>query len=146
MPANLAYTPPKGTNVSCCTRAVFVYTHASCFAEHGGWFSRVLVGLVALILQAVPAGASFREVGPPAQHAPDSELVMTGTGPGQGVAGFIANAANPFDPVVEGYPGSNPADGFTPLDEGFAGIIHAAPPGSSVNESLYCIGEVLDVK
>ena len=99
----------------------------------------VLVGLVALILQAVPAGAAFREVGPPAQHAPDSELVMTGTGPGQGVAGFIADAANPFDPVAEGYPGSNPSGGFTPLNEGFAGIIHAAPPGSSVNESLYCI-------
>ena len=88
-----------------------------------------LVGLVSLVLQAAPAGAVFRTPGPPEQRATDSELVMTGTGPGQAVAGFIADPAFFFDPVAEPYPPSNPTTGFNPLNEPFAGIIHAEPPG-----------------
>ena len=64
---------------------------------------------------------------------------MSGTGPGQGVSGFVAKPSNPFDPVVDGYPASNPTAGFSPKDEGFAGIIHAHPPGGGAELSLYCI-------
>jgi len=64
---------------------------------------------------------------------------MSGTGPGQGVTGFIATADNPFDPVSAGYPPSNPSAGFTPKDEGFAGVIHGAPTDGSATLSLYCI-------
>ena len=64
---------------------------------------------------------------------------MTGTGPGQGVAGYVADATFPFDPVAEGYPDSNPTTGFNPLNEPFAGIIHAEPPGGGSQHSLYCI-------
>lgn len=64
---------------------------------------------------------------------------MTGTGYGTSVTGFIADASNPFDPVADGYPTSNPTTGFTPKDEGFAGIIYAQPPGGGANSSLYCI-------
>ncbi len=99
----------------------------------------VLVALVALIAQAAPAGAVFRTPGPPAQRAEDSQLVMTGTGPGQGVAGYVADATFPFDPVAEPYPPGNPTTGFTPLNEPFAGIIHAEPPGGGAQHSLYCI-------
>ena len=63
---------------------------------------------------------------------------MSGTGPGQGVAGSIANPGSTFDPVTTSYPATPPA-GFTPKDEGFAGIIYAHPPGGGANLSLYCI-------
>ena len=99
----------------------------------------VLVALVALIVQAAPAGAVFRTPGPPAQRAKDSQLVMTGTGPGQGVAGFIAAPESTFDPVTQPYPPGNPTTGFNPLNEPFAGIIHAEPPGGGAQHSLYCI-------
>ncbi len=69
----------------------------------------------------------------------DSQLVMTGTGPGQGVAGFIADPTFFFDPVADPYPPGNPPIGFTPLNEPFAGIIHAEPPGGGAQHSLYCI-------
>ncbi len=64
---------------------------------------------------------------------------MSGTGPGQGVAGFIAKPGSTFDPVQTPYPTSNPTSGFDTLNEGFAGIIHAHPPGGGANQSLYCI-------
>ncbi len=64
---------------------------------------------------------------------------MTGTGPGESVSGFIADPSNPFDPVADGYPTANPTTGFSPKDEGFAGIIHAQPPGGGADVSLYCI-------
>jgi Domain of unknown function (DUF5979)/Thioester domain len=66
-------------------------------------------------------------------------MTMSGTGPGQGVTGFIANASNPFDPATEPYPPSNPTTGFTPQDEGFAGIIHGTPTDGSPTLDLYCI-------
>jgi hypothetical protein len=64
---------------------------------------------------------------------------MSGTGPGQGVSGFIATSGSTFDPVRDGYPPRNPTTGFHPKDEGFAGIIHARPPGGGAELSLYCI-------
>ena len=64
---------------------------------------------------------------------------MSGTGHGQAVRGFIADTTNPFDPVADGYPASNPTTGFTPLDEGFAGIIRGQPTDGSAELSLYCI-------
>src|SRR6478672_12959157 len=73
----------------------------------------------------------------PSAGAP-TQMVMSGTGPGQGVTGFIANADNSFDPVTEGYPTSNPATGFSPKNEGFAGIIHGAPTDGSPTLNLYC--------
>jgi Thioester domain len=110
-----------------------------------GW--RVAVVLVlalgALLLQVAPAGAVFR--GRPPTPPPrvrsntNTQLVLSSTGYGRGVTGFIANPSNPFDPVVDGYPASDPTTGFTPKDEGFAGIIHAHPPGGGAEESLYCI-------
>ncbi|HUA45198.1 MAG TPA: DUF5979 domain-containing protein [Solirubrobacteraceae bacterium] len=66
-------------------------------------------------------------------------MVLTGLGPGQSVSGFIADADNPFDPVAEGYPAGNPTSGFTPLNEGFAGVIHGTPTGGGADLDLYCI-------
>ena len=63
---------------------------------------------------------------------------MSGTGPGRGVSGFIPDATNPFDPVLNGYPTSNPTTGFTPKDEGFAGVIFGQPTDGSATLSLYC--------
>ena len=68
-----------------------------------------------------------------------TQMVMSGTGSGQGVAGFIADAGNSFDPVTEGYPAGNPTTGFSPKNEGFAGIIlGTATDGSNAQLSLYC--------
>ena len=64
---------------------------------------------------------------------------MSGTRNGQSVRGFIADSSNPFDPVKEGYPSSNPDTGFTAKDEAFAGIIHAQPTDGSPELDLYCI-------
>ncbi len=64
---------------------------------------------------------------------------MSGTGPGQGVTGFIANADNPFDPVTAVSRPTNPTTGFTPKDEGFAGIIHGTPTTAARQLELYCI-------
>ena len=66
-------------------------------------------------------------------------MTVTDWFPGQGVTGFIANADSPFDPVVDGYPASNPTTGFSPKDEGFAGVIHGTPPGGGATLNLYCI-------
>ena len=63
---------------------------------------------------------------------------MSGTGPGQAVQGFIANPGSSFDPVADGYPAGNPTTGFTPLNEGFAGIIHGDLVGGGTL-NLYCI-------
>ena len=68
-----------------------------------------------------------------------TDLVMSGTGPGQGVSGFIAAATNPFDPVANPYPATNPTSGFTVLNEGFAGIILATPKGGGTPLKMYCI-------
>ena len=54
---------------------------------------------------------------------------MSGEGPGRALNGFVPNADNPFDPVVDLYPPSNLTSGFTRRDEGFAGIIYGRPTG-----------------
>ena len=84
---------------------------------------------VALAVLGITASASA-VVSPPqpgARGGSNTEMTMSGTGPGQGVVGFIANASNPFDPVTAGYPPTNPTSGFTAKNEGFAGVIHGAP-------------------
>ena len=63
---------------------------------------------------------------------------MSGTGPGQAVQGFIANPGSSFNPVDDGYPTDNPTTGFTPLNEGFAGIILGNLVGGG-RLDLYCI-------
>jgi hypothetical protein len=102
----------------------------------------VLSGVVMLVL-AAPAGAVLRgkpPTPPPAVRSDsNTQLVLSSLGPGKGVSGFIANASNPFNPVRDGYPASNPTSGFTAKNEDFAGVIHARPPGSTAEESLYCI-------
>lgn len=94
-----------------------------------------------LVLHAPTAGAVVRH-GPPARQAPvrtTTEMTVTGWSPGQGVTGFIGNAA--FDPVTEGYPPSNPTTDprFTPKNESFAGVIHGTPTGGGETLNLYCI-------
>ena len=73
---------------------------------------RVAVALVVAIAtclsQAAPVGARPLP-GPPsiglhARSGSNTEMVMSGTGPGRGVSGFIPDATNPFDPVLDGYP------------------------------------------
>jgi len=79
-----------------------------------------------------PPGAS------PSAGAP-TQMRMSGTGSGQGVTGFIADAGNSFDPVTEGYPTGNPTTGFSPKNEGFAGVIFGtATDGSNTQLRLYC--------
>ncbi|HYI55869.1 MAG TPA: thioester domain-containing protein, partial [Microlunatus sp.] len=73
-----------------------------------------------------------------AERGPNTDLVMSGTGPGQAVQGFIANPGSSFNPVADGYPASNPTTGFTPLNEGFAGIIHGTLVGGGTLD-MYCI-------
>ncbi len=73
----------------------------------------------------------------------NTELTVTSLGAGQGVSGFIANAANPFDPIADGYPATNPptgaGSGWSELNEGFAGIINARPSSGGPELSMYCI-------
>ena len=107
----------------------------------------VLLGLVlaGLLLQATVAGAVLQVGSPKTSPRPRSDtntqLRLSSLGPGQGVSGFIADPGNPFNPVTEGYPTSDPDTtmGWSARDEGFAGVIHALPPGGSAEISLYCI-------
>jgi hypothetical protein len=97
-----------------------------------------------LLLDAGQAAASF-ESGPRvrATNRSNTELVINSLGPGRSVGGFLPNAANPFDPVADGYPASDPptgpGSGWSTSDEGFAGIIHAAPLAGGEQLDLYCI-------
>ncbi len=102
----------------------------------------LLLALAALLLQATPASAVWHGRAPTqTARGSNTELVMSGTGPGEAVNGFIANPGSTFDPVVDGYPDGNPtaADGFTPKGEGFAGIILGRPTDGSPEVNLYCI-------
>jgi hypothetical protein len=67
----------------------------------------------------------------------NTQLVMTGTGPGQGVAGGIAPVGGSFDPLA-GYRADIPA-GFQLLNEGFAGVITGRAQGNGDTLSMYCI-------
>jgi hypothetical protein len=63
---------------------------------------------------------------------------MSGQGPGRGLNGFVPDADNPFDPVSDGYPPTNPTTGFTRQDAGFAGVIYGRPTGGGEQLDLYC--------
>ena len=61
--------------------------------------------LAAFLVEVASAGAVWRGTAPGhPTHRAGTELVMSGTGHGQAVRGFIADASNPFDPVTAGYP------------------------------------------
>jgi len=94
-----------------------------------------------------PPGAALLTIGPvdpvgatpdptlpntPRAGAPPSEIILSGLGPGQGVSGFIGPVGSVSDPA-DPYPPST--IGFTPLNEGFAGVILASPGGLQ----MYCI-------
>jgi uncharacterized protein DUF5979/fibronectin-binding protein len=107
--------------------------------------SLVLLLVCALVfLDTGQALASF-ESGPRVRvtNRSNTDLVINSLGPGRSVSGFIPNAANPFDPVADGYPASNPptgpGSGWSTSNESFAGIIHATPPGGGEQLDLYCI-------
>jgi Domain of unknown function (DUF5979)/Thioester domain len=99
-----------------------------------------LISLTLALIPAAPAGAVARSKPPglTARAGTNTDMIMGGTSFGQGVTGFIANSTNPFDPVGDGYPTSNPTTGFTPKNEGFAGIILGNPVDGSPQLSLYC--------
>jgi len=92
--------------------------------------------VAAIVAVAVPASAVVVPPQPGTRAGSNTEMTMSGTGPGQSVTGFIAIA--PFDPL-SGYPPSNPPSGFAPKDEGFAGVITGAPTDGSPPLQLYCI-------
>ncbi len=104
----------------------------------------LLLALVMLASQVAPTAAVMlpsRPTGvpnPPERDTSNTQIVLSGLGPGRGVNGFIADPTNPFDPVLDGYPPSNPTTGFTPNDEGFAGVIYGAPTDGGPTMSLYC--------
>ena len=100
----------------------------------------LVLSLGVLLLQATSAGAAVRHGAPPSRSTArgNTEMTVTGWSPGQAVRGFIADASNPFNPV-NGYPPSNPGAGWTPKDEGFAGVIHGGPVGGGTPLDLYCI-------
>ncbi len=85
----------------------------------------------AVALPAPPPGS------PPTRAGATTEFTMSGTQQGQGVAGLIAPAGNPFDPLT-GYPATDPV-GWDDLNEGFAGIILGNPAGGGDPLQLYCI-------
>jgi hypothetical protein len=103
-----------------------------------------LLVCVLFLVNAGQALASFA-TGPAAvsTNRSNTDLVINRLGSGQGVNGFFPNSANPFDPVADGYPATNPStasgSGWSMLNEGFAGIIHAQPPPGGDELSLYCI-------
>ncbi len=102
------------------------------------------IGLVALTLAAVPAapaGATVEGPAPPSVNpriSSNSQMTLTGLPAGQAVTGFIADPSNPFDPVLDGYPAINPTTGFSPKDEGYAGVIQGTPVGGTGTLNLYC--------
>ena len=108
-----------------------------------GWRLVALLGFVlgGLLLQVAPAGAVPRHTPPMAspQVRGNTEMTVTSWSPGQGVAGFIADKDNPFDPATAPYPPSNPATGWTSKNESFAGVIHGTPTGGGTPLNLYCI-------
>src|SRR5579863_614067 len=100
----------------------------------------LILAIGLLLPQAASGGAVFQRGAAPAHPVVGSntELVMTGEGPGRALNGFVPNADNPFDPVADGYPPSNPTSGFTRQDIGFAGILYGRPAGGGEQLHLYC--------
>ncbi len=103
------------------------------------WVPAVLTGLMLHVASAGAAVDSKPATLLPASSPVHTEITEGGSGPGESVHGFIAEASNPFEPVLEGYPASNPTMGFTPRNVAFAGIIHAMPVGGGPLLDLYCI-------
>lgn len=105
----------------------------------------VLVLTCAVSLLDASGAMAVGGAGPeaPATSRSNTDLVINRLGSGQGVRGFIPNAANPFDPVADAYPAADPptgpGSGWATLNEGFAGIIHTKPPPGGDELSLYCI-------
>ena len=99
----------------------------------------VFVCGVLALLGAGPAAAVVGPRGAPSATSSNTQLVFTSTGAGRGVTGYIANPDNPYDPSVEPYPSDDPSTGFSRLDEGFAGVINAAPPGGGTEVKMFCI-------
>jgi hypothetical protein len=103
----------------------------------------VFVAVMAAVMAVFVAGPASAVVipppGPGARSGSNTEMVMSGTGPGGGVNGFIGPIGSVSDPSVP-YPASPPA-GFTFHPEGFAGIIFGQPtsPPNSPPLQLYCI-------
>jgi hypothetical protein len=97
--------------------------------------------LVATLLPVSPAGAVLRSGAPGTVRDPATQLILSNTGPGSSVNGFLADPTNPFDPVSEGYPSTDPAPGtgWTGQSESFAGVIIGSPTDGSPNLDLYCI-------
>jgi Domain of unknown function (DUF5979)/Thioester domain len=115
---------------------------------HCRWRVTVVLTLAlgVFLLQISSAGAVFHRGKPPSKPRlrATTDMKMSGTGPGQGVTGFIATGSNAFDPVKDGYPSGNPpTTGSPPLwnakNEGFAGVIHGTPVGGGPTLNLYCI-------
>jgi len=103
--------------------------------------SRLLVGGAAALLlvatAATPAGAVWDPgLGGSRGTGANTDLVLTGIGPGQGVTGLIGPLGSVSDPTVP-YPATDPS-GFTPQNEGFAGIILATTTGGGTLQ-MYCI-------
>src|SRR5438045_2578502 len=93
---------------------------------------RLLVGGAAALLlvatAATPSGAVWDPgFGGSRGNGPNTDLVLTGIGPGAGVTGLIGPVGSVSDPTVP-YPATNPT-GFTPQNEGFAGVILATTTG-----------------
>ncbi|WP_261163882.1 DUF5979 domain-containing protein [Microbacterium sp. Marseille-Q6965] len=100
----------------------------------------VVVAVAALAMVALSALSASATPGPPGitpREGPNTDLVMTGTAAGQGVAGGIAPAGSTFNPTA-GYPADVPA-GFEPLNEGFAGIIVAESETTGETLTMFCI-------
>jgi hypothetical protein len=94
-----------------------------------------------LLQQVGSAGAVPRPTPPaaPPQVRGNTEMGVTGSSPGQGVTGYIADSSNPFDPATDPYPPSDPTTGWTSKNEGFAGLTHGMPAGGGMPLNLYCI-------
>ena len=91
--------------------------------------SRLLVGAAAAVLlvahAATPAGAVWDPGlgGSPKATGPNTDLVLTSTGAGQGVTGWIDPADTLSDPSVP-YPTVDPpSPPFESRPESFAGVI-----------------------
>lgn len=106
--------------------------------------SRLLVGAAAaallVVTAATPSGGVWDPgLGGPRSTGPNTDLVLSGIGPGQAVVGWIGPAGSASDPSVP-YPTTDPASPpFTSQDESFAGVINASPVGGGPSLQMYCI-------
>ena len=118
--------------------AVHVMRRPGVEMKHG---RRKILVAGAVLLGALAAAAPALAVWTPgvggAPRDVPTEVTMSGTGPGGAVTGFIGPLGTPSNPAVP-YPTAIPA-GFTALNEGFAGIIHAVGPGGTPQLQMYCI-------